>query len=75
MKINNRKSVFFELKDFCTFSMGVNSKRGDYVEVTEWTNGEGYDIEIDTKTHTHIQLTIGQFEAIKKCIKILNKGL
>jgi hypothetical protein len=76
VKIVKRKSVFVELKDWCTFSMGAEQKdKGHFLEVTEWANGEGYDV------HTHdgngertMQLTYGQFDAIKKCIKAIEKS-
>lgn len=68
MKKSDRASVFTELKDFCHLS-----KEHDYVEVTEWSNGEGYTINVCSfggdKT---IDLTYGQFKAIKKSIKFLD---
>jgi hypothetical protein len=70
----NRKSAFAELKDWCTFSMGERKDKGDFLEVTEWTNGEGYDIHVsDTNGEKQFQLTWGQMEALKKCVKIINK--
>lgn len=47
------------------------SKKGDFIEVTEWKNGEGWDIAIGD--NPIISLTDGQFRAIKKLIKKLNK--
>ena len=44
VEVNNRKAVFAELKDYC-----MHSGDHDYMEVTEWSNGEGYDIIIDRK--------------------------
>ena len=41
MKIYNRKSITDELSKYCTFA-----KENDFIEVTEWTNGEGIDITI-----------------------------
>jgi len=72
IKLENRKSAFIKLSDFCIMSNDEN----DYIEVTEWSNMEGYDIEIykhNTKTTNKIQLTYGEFQAIKKIIKLLNK--
>jgi hypothetical protein len=41
----------------------------DYIEITEWTNGEGWDITInDTK---HFSLTDGELDAINYLIKHL----
>jgi hypothetical protein len=67
VQISNRKAAFVALKDYCVFSMG---KKGDFIEVTKWSNGEGYDIHIsDIRGDVNFYLTEGQFEAIKKCIK------
>lgn len=38
------------------------AKENSFIEVTEWGNGEGYDITIDDKV---ISLTIGQLDAIQ----------
>lgn len=49
------------LKDYCSFA-----KDHDYMTVTEWHNGEGFNVEICSKvmgTRT-IQLTLGEFEAL-----------
>ena len=69
----NRKSTFVELKDWCVMSMGEERKdKGDFLEVTEWSNREGYDIYIsDVAGDKQLHLTYGQFRAIKKCIKII----
>ena len=66
MEKYTRKSVFSELKDFC-----IMAKEHDYIEVTEWKNLEGFDIDLNGTDH--IGLTWGQFKAIKKCVKELNK--
>ena len=64
-----RKSVFAWLSQF-----DYLAKEHDFIEVTEWNNGDGWDINIlsndDDQT---FQLTYGQFEAIKKLIKTLRK--
>ena len=41
---SNRRAVFGELKDYC-----MHSGDHDYMEVTEWSNGEGYDVVISHK--------------------------
>ncbi len=72
IKQYNRKSAFVDLKDFCMFSMGERKDKGDFLEVTEWANGEGYDIHIfNVKGESKFSLTWGQYEAMKKCIKKL----
>ena len=40
-KIHMRKSIAVDLKDFSIYGKG-----DDWLEVTEWTNGEGIDIDI-----------------------------
>jgi hypothetical protein len=75
VKVSNRKSAFVELKDYCVSSMGEDREdMGDFLEVTEWTNGEGYDICIlDVAGEKQFHLTWGQFKALKKCIKAIEK--
>ena len=63
----DRKAAFAELKQFCHLA-----KEHDFVEVTEWNNGEGFDITINATTEQNVSVTYGQFDAIKKLIKTLN---
>lgn len=77
-KIN---SAHVTLSDFCSFSNREGAKERDELIVTEWSNGEGYDIHVstyNTKNYTYteskISLTHRQYEAIKKCIKKLEKN-
>ncbi len=63
MEFNNRKSVNDKLKKY-----DYLAKDEDYIEVTEWTNGEGYDIAINDKI---ISLTNGQLDAINYLTKSL----
>lgn len=37
------------------------AKRDDYIEISEWKNGEGWDIFINDK---YIKLTLGELKAI-----------
>lgn len=64
MEINNRKAVNTELKQF-----DYLAKDNDFIEITEWTNGEGWDITINDKT---IQMTIGELDAINYLTKYLD---
>lgn len=66
VNLYNRKSLMVELKDF-----DYLAEKNDFIEVTEWKNGEGYDIALSDKQI--ISITIGQFDAIKKLIKLFNK--
>ena len=63
--VKERKSVNASLKDFCYLS-----KEHSFVEVTEWSNLDGYDITIDDK---QFSLTHGELDAIKALVKKLNK--
>ena len=63
IEVSQRRAVFAQLKPYC-FHAGDN----DYMEVTEWSNGEGYDIVIDRKNNTErSSLTHGEWE----CLQVL----
>lgn len=47
----------------------ILSKEDDYVQVTEWKNGEGWDICFSNK---QFSLTYGELEAINHLIKSLD---
>lgn len=64
MELNSRKSINDNLKKYCYFA-----KDDDYIEITEWTNGEGWDIDINE--HKKISLTTGELEAINYLTKSL----
>lgn len=64
MEFNKRKSVNDNLKKYDHMA-----KDSDFIEVTEWANGEGWDISINERL---ISLTFGQLEAIKYLIKSLD---
>lgn len=65
MEHYNRKSVTDSLKKYDCLA-----KDSDFIEVTEWYNGEGWDISInDNKL---ISLTLGQLEAISYLVKSLD---
>lgn len=63
MERANRKSVNDNLRKYDHLA-----KKDDFIEVTEWTNGEGWDITINDKV---IPLTRGELDAID----YLTKGL
>lgn len=63
MEFNSRKSVNDKLKRY-----DYLAKDEEFIEVTEWTNGEGYDIMINDET---ISLTEGQLNAINYLVKSL----
>ena len=60
IKVDQRRAVFSELKGYCHMSSDH-----DYMEVTEWSNGEGYDICIDRKSSNEkFSLTHGEVELL-----------
>jgi hypothetical protein len=63
VQINSRKAIFSELAHYDHLS-----KPNDFIEVTEWSNGEGYDVEIATSLGSRFQLTHGQYAALKDLI-------
>jgi len=59
-----RKSAFVPLAD-------AWHKENDFIEVTEWKNREGWDIEIYTDTGArHLSLHFTEFEVIKELIGV-----
>jgi hypothetical protein len=68
-EIYSRQAIFAELKQFDP----LFSKEHDYIEITEWANGEGFDVNINTTQDAKFHLTWGQWDAIKYLIKQLNK--
>jgi hypothetical protein len=69
VEISNRRAIFSELAHYDHLS-----KPDDFIEVTEWSNGEGYDVEIASSPGSKFQLTHGQFEAMKDLIYKLEKA-
>lgn len=68
MEINERKSATEYLKVFSPLF-----KDDDYIEITEWTNGEGWDINISTSNETKtISLHYDELYAIDYLTKYLN---
>jgi hypothetical protein len=63
MEFVNKKSVNDKLKKY-----DYLAKDDDFIEITEWTNGEGYDIMINDEV---ISLTEGQLNAINYLVKSL----
>lgn len=63
LEITQRKSVSDSLRKY-----DYLAKENSFIEVTEWINGEGYDITIDEKM---ISLTDGQLDAIYYLVETL----
>lgn len=64
MEYAKRKSVNDKLRKYCHLA-----KDSDFIEVTEWVNGEGWDITINDRV---ISLTYGELEAINYLTKALD---
>jgi len=64
-----RLAVFATLPQF-----DPSAKEHDFIEVAQWGNGEGFDVTISNNHRdVLIQLTYGEFDAIKKLVKALDK--
>lgn len=63
----NRNAIFDNLKKY-DFLAGEE----DYIEVCEWKNGDGFDVDISSKLSTRFQLTWGEYKALKKLVKKLD---
>lgn len=64
MKIGSRKSITDDLQKYDHLK-----NKSSFIEITEWTNGEGWDIAINEKM---INLTYGELEAINYLTKALD---
>ena len=61
MDTYTRKAKFTELKPYCHMA-----GKDDFAEVTEWNNGEGFDVSISDKKS--ISLTWGEWECIQALV-------
>jgi hypothetical protein len=68
LEVYKRKAVFCPLKDY-----EISTKEHSYIEITEWHNGEGIDINACNYTDRSFSITYGEFNLIKKLIKQLQK--
>lgn len=49
------------------------AKPDDFIEVSIWNNGEGFDAHLSSHAEQAIRLTWGEFKALKKLVKELDK--
>ena len=63
MEIKNLKSISDDLNKY-----SYVAKKGDYITVTEWANGEGWDIDLNGKL---IQLHDTELAAINYLTQVL----
>lgn len=61
--VKDRKSINAKLNDFCYLN-----KPDSFIEITEWANGDGFDITINDKI---MSFTSGELDAIKLLVKKL----
>lgn len=62
--INNRTAKFTELNPYCH-----HVDAHDFMEVTEWTNVEGFDVTVSAKGgDQRFSLTYGQWEALQALV-------
>lgn len=52
MDITIRKTIYSVIDDYCIFS-----KPGEFIEIVEWTNDEGFDAIIETNKREKITMT------------------
>jgi len=50
------------------------SKPDDFIEVSLWHNGEGFDAHLSNNTEQAIRLSWGEYKALKKLIKELDRS-
>lgn len=63
-----RDAIFDNLKEYdCT------AKEHSYIEVTQWKNGEGFDLNVCNHSDINVSINYGEFDLIKKLVKKLNK--
>lgn len=67
MEYKKCKNVSDELKKYDYFA-----NDSDYISVTEWSNGEGYDVDLNGEQFIH--LTQGELEAINYLVKTIDYG-
>ena len=65
-----RKSTVADLNEYCHFA-----KEHDTIEVVEWVNGEGVDVDINTETNrglVRFNLTFGEWNCLKEIMTRVN---
>ena len=61
-------AAFAELREFDHLA-----KPDDFIEVSLWHNGEGFDAHLSTHAEQSIKLSWGEFKALKTLVKELDK--
>ena len=68
IKFYKLDAAFASLHKFDTFA-----KPEDFIEVSLWHNGEGFDVHLSSNGDQSFKLTWGEYQALKKLIKRLDK--
>lgn len=64
IEVVQRTAKSTDLMPYCYFA-----KKWDFIEVTEWTNGEGFDVVISSKRGTQtVNMTYGEFQALQALV-------
>lgn len=66
MEIYKRKTIYDKLSKYTYLAKDDSS----YIEITEWKNGEGFDVDINNGKH--FSLTFEELEAINYLVKALD---
>jgi hypothetical protein len=67
IKSHKRSSAVAKLQEWCPHS---HNRSQDFLEVTEWSCEEGFDVQVHDKSGTHIfNFTWGQWDALYKCVQ------
>ena len=67
IEVSEVKVAFCELKEFCYLS-----NDNDFIEVTKWTNGDGFNVCISRKNHEqNFSLTSGELDAVNVLSKVI----
>ena len=61
-------AAFAQLREFDHLA-----KSDDFIEVSLWHNGEGFDAHLSTHAEQSIKLSWGEYRALKKLIKELDQ--
>lgn len=70
METSNRKAIFTELEEYCHLV-----KEHDFMEITEWSNAEGVDVDISRHYgNDRFSLSWGEFKALQHLVLTLAKG-
>ena len=64
-----RKAGYASLKGWCH-----HSKDSHFIEVTDWANGEGFDVLIEANRTERVSLTWGQWLLLKRIVKQIDKA-